>query len=91
MLDPGFTEPTYVTGYTVTADQRQEIHHAQIFHIDAAQAADGEQRSGKDGRPGWQCYGGPALQRWVHRGATGRGGNLGAARPRGTPRSARPA
>jgi polyisoprenoid-binding protein YceI len=61
VLDPGFTAPTYVTGYTVTPDQRQEIHHAQIFHISAAQAAEGSARSGEDGRPGWQCYAGPGL------------------------------
>ncbi|GAC1316019.1 MAG: hypothetical protein NVSMB12_12410 [Acidimicrobiales bacterium] len=61
VLDPGFTAPTFVTGYTVTPDQRPEIHHAQIFHISAAQAAAGRARSGTDGRPGWQCYAGPGL------------------------------
>lgn len=61
VLDPGFTVPTYVTGYTVTPDQRAEIHHAQIFHISATQAGEGLARSGQDGRPGWQCYAGPGL------------------------------
>ena len=61
VLDPHFTKPTYVTGYAVTPGHYTEIHHAQIFHIDAAQAAQGEQRSGSDGKPGWSCYAGPDL------------------------------
>ncbi|HEX4492658.1 MAG TPA: YceI family protein [Acidimicrobiia bacterium] len=61
VLDPHFTKPTYVTGYGVTPGHLTEIHHAQIFHIDAAQAAQGKERSGSDGKPGWSCYGGPAL------------------------------
>jgi len=61
VLDPHFTAPTFLTGYTVTPDQRREIHHAQIFHIDAAQAREGAARSGADGRPGWSCYAGPSL------------------------------
>ncbi|HEY7438890.1 MAG TPA: YceI family protein [Acidimicrobiia bacterium] len=61
VLDPKITKPTYMTGYTVTPDQIQEIHHAQIFHIDASQAAAGVQRSGQDGNPGWSCYAGPSL------------------------------
>jgi hypothetical protein len=61
VLDPHFTQPTYVTGYTVTPQHREEIHHSQIFHIDATQAAEGLALSGKDGQPGWRCYAGPSL------------------------------
>ncbi len=61
VLDPEITEPTYITGYEVTADQRPEIHHAQVFHINAGQAAEGLNLSGKDGQPGWSCYSGPNL------------------------------
>jgi polyisoprenoid-binding protein YceI/mono/diheme cytochrome c family protein len=61
VLDPHLTKPMYMTGYTVTPDQITEIHHAQIFHIDAAQAKAGEQMSGQDGKPGWSCYAGPSL------------------------------
>ena len=61
MLDPHITKPMYMTGYAVTPDQITEIHHAQIFHIDASQAKAGEQMSGQDGKPGWSCYAGPSL------------------------------
>ena len=57
VLDPHLTEPTYLTGYEVTPDQRAEIHHVQIFHIDATQVAEAATRSGSDGKPGWSCYG----------------------------------
>ncbi len=63
VLDPHFTQPTYITGYSFTADQVTEIHHAQIFHVSASRAADNEAMSGQDGKPGWQCYGGPEVGR----------------------------
>lgn len=62
VLDPGVTEPTFMTGYTFMPDQIEEIHHAQIFHISAAQKASGLKRSGADGKPGWSCYSGPGLR-----------------------------
>ena len=61
VLDPKITDPTYITGYEVTPGQRAEIHHVQVFHIDAAQAAEGQALSGSDGKPGWSCYAGPNL------------------------------
>ncbi len=61
VLDPHITKPTYVTGYEVTPDHRNEIHHVQIFHVTAAQAAEGNAKSGADGKAGWSCYAGPAL------------------------------
>jgi polyisoprenoid-binding protein YceI len=57
ILDPHFTQETYVTGYEVTPDKREEIHHVQIFHVNKSQADAGRQLSGKDGKPGWSCYG----------------------------------
>jgi len=61
VLDPHFTKPTYVTGYDITPGHLTEIHHVQIFHIDATQAAQGKQRN-EGGKPGWSCYAGPNLQ-----------------------------
>ena len=52
VLDPHLTKAMYMTGFKVTPDQITEIHHAQIFHIDAAQAVEGQAMSGQDGRPG---------------------------------------
>ena len=62
VLDPHITKPTYMTGYTVTPDKITEIHHAQIFHIDASQVEASKSVSGQDGQPGWSCYSGPGLR-----------------------------
>jgi hypothetical protein len=62
VLDPHITQPTFVTGFEVTPDQIQEIHHAQIFHVNAAQAQNGQEISGQDGKPGFQCYGTVSLR-----------------------------
>ncbi len=61
VLDPKITKPTWMTGFTVTPGHRTEIHHVQIFHIDGAQTTAALAISGKDGKPGWTCYGGPTL------------------------------
>ncbi len=61
VLDPQITKPTYLTGYTVIPNHREEIHHAQIFHVDAEQAAIGKAAVSADGKPGWTCYGSLSL------------------------------
>lgn len=80
VLDPHITQPTYVTGYEVTPDHREEIHHAQIFHVTAAQSADAATKDGSDGKPGWECYAGPGL--------SSRGGERTAINPNGAGRRA---
>ena len=69
MLDPHITKPDVHDRLQVTPDQRAEIHHAQIFHIDASQVAAGGKISGSDGKPGWSCYGTvePARRPSAHR------------------------
>ncbi|HWJ61818.1 MAG TPA: YceI family protein [Acidimicrobiales bacterium] len=62
VLDPKLTEPTYLTGYTFLADQIEELHHAQVFHISAEQVESSKAVDGKDGQPGWGCYSGPNLR-----------------------------
>jgi hypothetical protein len=59
ILDPKFTQPTYMTGYEVTPDQIKEIHHAQVFQVPARLVPRVESRDAQDPGPGWQCYGGP--------------------------------
>src|SRR5262249_3039750 len=41
---------------------RAEIHHVQIFHIDAAQVQEAAKLNGADGKPGWSCYGTVSLR-----------------------------
>lgn len=61
VLDPKVTKPTWLTGYTFLADQVQELHHAQVFHVSAEQVASSKAVDGVDGQPGWSCYSGPEL------------------------------
>ncbi len=57
VLDPHITKKMYVTGFEVTPDKRAEIHHVQIFHVTPGQVEAAKELSGKDGKPGWSCYG----------------------------------
>ncbi len=66
VLDPHVTKPTFITGYQITPDQRAEIHHVQLFHIDASQVVAGRAISGRDGKPGWSCYGTVELRSTQH-------------------------
>ena len=61
VLDPKLATPKYLTGYTFLADQIDELHHAQVFHISAEQRESARQVEGKDGKSGWSCYAGPSL------------------------------
>jgi hypothetical protein len=63
LMDPKITEPTYLTGFAVTPDQREQVHHVQMFHTDATQAQRGRSLDGADGRPGWECFGTGSLGR----------------------------
>ncbi|QXC62839.1 YceI family protein [Aquihabitans sp. G128] len=62
VLDPKITEDTYLTGYRFLADQVQELHHAQVFQVSDEQVQSSKAKDGKDGQPGWSCYGGPELR-----------------------------
>ncbi|HEU5151978.1 MAG TPA: YceI family protein [Iamia sp.] len=60
-LDPGFTEPTFITGYSFVPDELEVVHHALVYRVNAEAAAQARERDGEDGRPGWQCYVGTGL------------------------------
>ena len=56
VMDPGFTAPTYVTGYSFIPGTPKVVHHGLVYRVGAADKAEVEARSGQDGRPGWQCF-----------------------------------
>lgn len=61
LLDPGFTEDTFVVGYDILPGNRGIVHHTVLFPATAAQRAEANQRNGADGKPGWECFGGTGL------------------------------
>jgi hypothetical protein len=61
ILDPELTDEAWLTGVEVAPDQTQVLHHAVIFTAAAGTRADADNRSGSDGRPGWECNTIPSL------------------------------
>ncbi len=61
IMDPGFTEPTYITGYSFVPDELEVVHHALVYKVNTEAAAQAREKDGEDGRPGWQCYVGTGL------------------------------
>lgn len=61
MLDPGFTEDTYITGYDIIPDNTASVHHTILFLATEEQRAEAEAKNGADGQPGWTCYGATGL------------------------------
>lgn len=62
VLDPELDEAQFFTGYTFEADQLQQLHHAQVFHISEEQKQSAAKLDGADGRNGWQCYSSPSIR-----------------------------
>jgi hypothetical protein len=61
LLDPGFTESTFVVGYDIVPGNTGIVHHTVLFPGTAAQRAEADRLNGADGRPGWECFGGSGL------------------------------
>jgi len=61
VLDPGFEEDTFLTGFSLEPGERRVVHHSLVYiagshaRDEAAAAAD------RDARPGWECFGGPGI------------------------------
>ena len=58
VLDPGFTVPTFITGFEFRPDQRENVHHALGFKVDRAILAEMKDLDAKDPGAGWQCFAG---------------------------------
>ena len=48
VLDPGFDQPTAVTGYEFVPDQKASVHHALVYRMSADSKAAVEQRDAND-------------------------------------------
>lgn len=59
IVDPGLTEPTYVTGLRVTPDQEAIVHHTIVFVASADQVAGYVELDDAEEGPGYTCFGGP--------------------------------
>lgn len=61
LLDPGFTEDTFIVGYDIVPQNTGIVHHTVLFPGSAGQRAEADRLNGADGQPGWECFGGTAL------------------------------
>lgn len=61
LIDPEFTEDTYVTGYNVAPDNKETVHHVIIYQAPSSARVEAEIKERADGRPGWECFGGTNL------------------------------
>ncbi len=61
VLDPKIESPRYITGYEVIPGSISIVHHVLVFPMPAQAQALADAKSGADGRPGWECFGGPGL------------------------------
>ncbi len=55
ILDPEFTDTTWVTSIETRPDETKVLHHSLIYHLPASQRASATASDGADGSPGWQC------------------------------------
>jgi hypothetical protein len=61
LLDPGFTEDTFVTGVEVLPGRVEIVHHAIVFRVGPEQIAAATQADESDLGTGWTCFGGTGL------------------------------
>jgi hypothetical protein len=61
LLDPELTGDSFVTGYQVSTDRSELVHHALIFVIGAGAAEGARAQDAAQTGPGWTCFGGPGL------------------------------
>ena len=48
---------SYMTGFEFHPGRRAMVHHVIIYAVEPGELAERVARDGKDGRPGWDCYG----------------------------------
>jgi polyisoprenoid-binding protein YceI len=58
VMDPGFDQPTAITGYEFVPDQKASVHHALVYRMSASSKDAVEKRDADDPGTGYGCYGG---------------------------------
>jgi len=57
IYDPLLTETAYLQGFGLEADRTEVVHHALLFHAEAATRDAAERADAADAAIGWQCGG----------------------------------
>ena len=61
VLDPSFNEDTFLTGFSLEPGERRVVHHSLVYLASSDARDEADAASGGDGRPGWECFGGPGI------------------------------
>ena len=61
LLDPHFSEDTFLTGFSLEPGERHVVHHSLVYLASADARDEAKAAAGRDGRPGWECFGGPGI------------------------------
>ncbi|HET7276455.1 MAG TPA: hypothetical protein VFJ22_00110 [Dermatophilaceae bacterium] len=62
LLDPRLKRDSFVTGLNVLPGNAHVVHHVILFRVPPSDVARADALDGKDGRPGWTCFGGSGLE-----------------------------
>ena len=76
--------PQFITGYDFIPDVLEMAHHGILYLVENEMAAEIQARNGRDGQPGWSCYGGTGLSKSGDMIATWTPGTFGIRFPPGT-------
>ncbi len=61
LLDPGFEDDTFITGFSLAPGERSVVHHSLVYLAGADANDAAEAAADRDARPGWECFGGPGV------------------------------
>lgn len=63
ILDPKFTDTSWVTSIETRPDETRVLHHSLVFKLPADLRDEADAKDGQDGLPGWQCQTVPRMSR----------------------------
>ena len=61
ILDPEFTDESWVTSIETRPDETRVLHHSLIYRLPAELRGEADELDGSDGNPGWLCQTVPRL------------------------------
>ena len=63
VIDPHASEGSLITGYNIQPGERGQVHHVILYEVfnEGDMIAQLNALDGADGRPGYQCFGGPGV------------------------------
>ncbi len=61
LLDPAFSEDTFITGFSLEPGEPRVVHHSLVYLASGDAREEAVAAAERDARPGWGCFGGPGI------------------------------